>query len=139
MTVLFILVFSVFTSLFAQSKDEIAVRNLLSEQTKEWNDGNLQSFMNGYWKSDSLVFISKEGVTYGWQRTLDHYKKDYPGNAEMGKLQFELLEVKRLSVMYYFVVGKWHLTRSIGNIGGVFSLLFRKEKNKWVIVADHSS
>jgi hypothetical protein len=57
----------------------------------------------------------------------------------MGKLRFELVEVKRLSVLYFFVVGKWFLTRSIGDLNGSFILLIKKIKNKWVIVADHSS
>ena len=95
--------------------------------------------MGTYWQSDSLMFIGKSGVTYGWQNTLNNYKKGYPDTAAMGKLQFDILEVKRLSVMYFFVVGKWHLTRSIGDVGGHFTLLFKKVKNKWVIVADHSS
>ena len=95
--------------------------------------------MNGYWQNDSLMFIGKSGITYGWQKTLDNYKKGYPDTASMGKLNFELLQIKRLSVNYFFVVGKWHLTRSIGDVGGAFTLLFRKVKNKWVIVADHSS
>ncbi len=123
----------------AQSADEIAVRNVLSRQNSEWNNGNIEAFMTGYWKSDSLMFIGKNGVTYGWQKTMDNYKKNYPDSAAMGKLTFELLEVKRLSVMYFFVVGKWHLSRSIGDVQGAFTLLFKKVKNKWVIVADHSS
>ena len=124
---------------FAQSKDEIEVRGLLARQTKEWNDGNIPAFMNTYWKSDSLMFIGKTGITYGWQKTLDNYKKNYPDTAAMGKLKFDLLEVKRLSSDYFFVVGKWHLTRSIGDIGGIFTLLLRKVANRWLIIADHSS
>lgn len=127
------------TASLAQSKDELAVRNLMAEQTREWNNGNIPAFMNTYWKSDSLMFIGKNGVTYGWQNTLDNYKKGYPDKAAMGTLNFELLEVKRLSVMYFFVVGKWHLTRSIGDVGGSFTLLFRKIKSQWFIVTDHSS
>lgn len=133
-----------FISLFfkpasAQPGDEIKIRALLEEQRMAWNTGDLQTFMGTYWQSDSLMFIGKTGVTYGWQNTLDNYKKGYPDTAAMGKLAFDILEVKRLSVMYFFVVGKWHLTRSIGNVGGHFTLLFKKVKNKWVIVTDHSS
>jgi len=124
---------------FAQSKDEMEVRGLLALQTKEWNKGNIPAFMNTYWKSDSLMFIGKTGITYGWQKTLDNYRKNYPDTASMGKLKFDLLEVNRLSPTYFFVVGKWHLTRSIGDIGGIFSLLFRKVANRWLIIADHSS
>lgn len=123
----------------AQSTDETAVRNLLAEQTKQWNDGNINAFMNTYWKSDSLMFVGKKGITYGWQNTLDNYKKNYPDTAAMGKLNFELLEVRRLSPLYYFVVGKWHLTRSIGDVGGSFTLVIRKSGSKWVIISDHSS
>lgn len=119
--------------------DEQTIRALLEEQRLAWNAGDLEPFMRTYWKSDSLMFIGKSGVTYGWQNTLDNYKKGYPDTAAMGKLKFDILEVKRLSVMYFFVVGKWHLSRSIGDVGGHFTLLFKKVKNKWVIVADHSS
>ena len=123
----------------AQSKDETTILGLLEEQRLAWNTGDKEKFMVTYWQNDSLMFIGKSGVTYGWQNTLNNYKKGYPDTAAMGKLQFDILEVKRLSVMYFFVVGKWHLTRSIGDVGGHFTLLFKKVKNKWVIVADHSS
>lgn len=123
----------------AQPGDEMKIRSLLEEQRLAWNTGDLQTFMGTYWQSDSLMFIGKTGVTYGWKNTLENYKKGYPDTAAMGKLKFDILEVKRLSAMYFFVVGKWHLTRSIGDVGGHFTLLFKKVKNKWVIVADHSS
>lgn len=127
------------TVLTAQSKDETIVRNILAQQSAAWNNGDINAFMSGYWQSDSLMFIGNEGITYGWQKTLENYKKGYPDTTSMGKLHFDLLEVKRLSVMYFFIVGKWHLTRSIGDVGGAFTLLFKKIKNKWVIIADHSS
>ena len=123
----------------AQSIDERAIRNAMNEQLAAWNAGDIKRFMGTYWTDDSLMFIGKSGVTYGWQNTLEKYKKGYPDTAAMGKLDFNILQVKRLSDMYFFVVGKWHLQRSIGNLGGHFTLLFRKIKNKWVIVADHSS
>lgn len=123
----------------AQSKDETAVRNVLEKQRQAWNTGDIDKFMEGYWHRDSLMFVGKSGVTYGWQNTMDNYKKSYPDTASMGKLKFDILEVRRLSVLYFFVVGKWQLTRSVGDIGGHFTLLFKKVKNKWVIVTDHSS
>jgi ketosteroid isomerase-like protein len=136
---LLLLTFALSTTISAQSKDEQIIRTLIEEQRLAWNTGDKEKFMQTYWQSDSLMFIGKSGITYGWQKTLDNYKKGYPDTAAMGKLDFDLLEVKRLSVMYFFVVGKWHLTRSIGDVGGHFTLLFKKVKNKWVIVADHSS
>ena len=123
----------------AQTKDGESIRSLLAQQTKDWNSGNVDAFMKGYWQSDSLMFIGKSGITYGWQKTLDNYKNRYPDTASMGTLDFELLQVKPLSADYYFVVGKWHLTRTIGDADGFFTLMFRKINNKWVIVTDHTS
>jgi ketosteroid isomerase-like protein len=123
----------------AQSADEKIIHSLIEEQRLLWNKGDIPGFMETYWQNDSLMFIGKTGVTYGWQNTLENYKKGYPDTAAMGKLTFDILQVKKLSDEYFFVVGKWHLTRSIGNVQGHFSLLFRKVNRTWVIVADHSS
>ncbi len=118
------LIFSATT--LAQSKDEQIIRTLIEEQRLAWNTGDKEKFMQTYWQSDSLMFIGKSGITFGWQKTLDNYKKGYPDTAAMGKLDFDLLEVKRLSVMYFFVVGKWHLTRSIGDVGGTLPCCLKK-------------
>jgi ketosteroid isomerase-like protein len=134
------LLFAICSSfLFAQTKDEMSIRNILQTQQKAWNTGDLSRFMKGYWKNDSLMFIGKSGVTYGWQKNLNNYKKRYPGIAAMGKLKFTLLHLKPLSAEYYFVTGKWHLTRSIGDLEGTFTLLFQKINGEWYIIADHSS
>lgn len=124
--------------LFAQPH-ETAIRKLMAAQEVAWNSSNIPGFMEGYWKNDSLLFVGKNGPTYGWQQTLDNYKKNYPDTASMGQLHFDILQVKPLSRNYYFVLGKWFLKRSKGDVGGAFTLLFRKFKNGWRIVADHSS
>lgn len=134
-----LLLFVSAVSVIAQSNAEKEIRALLSTQNTAWNNGDIVGFMQGYWKSDSLMFIGKNDIKYGWQNTLDNYKKGYPDTAAMGKLKFELINFKQLSANHYFVVGKWFLTRSIGNVDGVFTILLRKIKNKWVIIADHSS
>jgi ketosteroid isomerase-like protein len=123
----------------AQSNAERAVRNILAEQSAAWNKGDIEGFMKGYWKNDSLMFIGKSGVTYGWNNTLNNYKKGYPNAAAMGQLTFTILKVKSLSEQYQQVVGKWHLQRSQGNLEGHFTLLFQKIKGQWVIITDHSS
>lgn len=128
-----------FITATAQSKDELLIRAAMAEQLRAWNAGDINAFMKTYWQNDSLMFIGKSGVTYGWQNTLNNYKKNYPDTAAMGKLDFNIIDVKRLSAVYFSVVGRWHLSRSIGDIGGHFTLLFRKVKNRWVIISDHSS
>ena len=123
----------------AQNKDAQTIKSILHAQTKQWNLGNLDAFMIGYWQNDSLLFIGSKGPTYGYNTTLKNYKKNYPDTAHMGKLSFDIVSVKMLSTEYYFVVGKWFLKRSVGNIGGMYTLLFRKINGQWVIVVDHSS
>ncbi len=124
---------------FTQDRNARAILELLDIQTAAWNKGDLQAFMKGYWENDSLRFIGKSGITYGWSNTLANYKRGYPDTAAMGKLNFTILVVKKLSPRYYEVVGKWYLKRSIGDASGHYTLLLRKIKGSWVIVSDHSS
>jgi ketosteroid isomerase-like protein len=122
----------------AQNNDISAIKDLLLRQRDDWNKGNVKNFMKGYWESDSLLFIGKS-ISNGYQKTLDNYKKSYPDTAAMGHLDFKFVEFRKLSHEYYFVIGKWHLKRSIGDVGGAFTLLFRKINGVWTIVIDHSS
>ena len=135
----FFLLFLLALNTRAQSTDEQSIRKILNDQTIAWNNGNIEEFMKGYWNNDSLMFIGKSGVTYGYQNTLMNYKKNYNNADAMGTLSFDLIKVQRLSTDYYFIVGKWHLKRNIGDVGGHYNLLFRKINGTWVIVADHSS
>ena len=137
-----LLLFSLFfsTTLFAQSKDQTAIMQILNNQVAAWNRGDTKAFMVGYWEADSLMYIGKGGIKYGYKATLESYYKNYPDKATMGTLKFDILEMKPLGKKHHLVVGKWHLTRpEKGDIGGHFSLVFNKIKEKWVIIADHSS
>lgn len=125
--------------LFSQSKDEKKILSILDNQTKAWNAGDLEKFMIGYHESDSLMYIGKSGVTYGYDATLNSYKKNYAGPEKMGKLTFEILHLKKLGHKHYLVVGKWSLKRTAGDVGGHYTLTFEKQKGNWVVIADHSS
>jgi len=129
----------VLSSSNAQSKTEKKIINLLHQQDESWNKGDIEGFMTTYWSNDSLMFIGKSGVTYGWKNTMNNYKKGYPNKDEMGKLNFNLIQIKKLSRKYYHVTGKWHLTRTVGDLQGHFTLLVKKIKGKWLIISDHSS
>lgn len=128
-----------FTISYAQNKDEQSIRSILASQTESWNKGDIDGFMKGYWHSDSLLFVGKTGPTYGYQQTLLNYKKNYPDAAAMGQLEFSILKVQKLSGDTYFVLGKWALTRTKGNVSGHYTLLFKKINGEWEIVVDHSS
>jgi ketosteroid isomerase-like protein len=119
-----------------------AIAQVLATQTAAWNRGDIPGFMAGYWHSDSLVFIGKKGLTYGWQPTLDNYRKGYPDATQMGQLDFGNLHITPLSADVAQVVGRWHLARpgaAAGDLQGHFLLIFRRVGGQWVIVADHSS
>lgn len=124
---------------FSQDKDSLEIRKILEKQNQAWNQGNLDSFMVGYWESDSLLFIGRSGPRYGYQTTLAGYKKSYPDTTFMGHFTSTIIEMKRLGNEYFFVVGKWALQRSVGDISGYYTLLFRKINGQWIIIADHSS
>ena len=124
---------------FSQKKDEKAILAVLDAQTRAWNEGDLEKFMVGYLESDSLMYIGKKGVTYGYQSTLNSYKTNYAGRDNMGILTFQILHLKPLGKKHYLVVGKWSLKRTVGDVGGHYTLTFEKQKGKWVIIADHSS
>lgn len=110
-------------------------------QQNAWNNSDIGEFMEGYWKSDSLTFIGKKGITNGWQQTFDNYKKGYPDKATMGKLQFDIIRIELFSKTSAQVLGKWELIRDAdkGNVGGYFTLIFKKINKRWVIVSDHTS
>lgn len=123
----------------AQSKDEKAILAMLEKQNQAWNRGDVAGFMKGYWENDSLMFVGKSGITYGYKNTLENYKKGYPDATAMGQLTTTQIKVIRVSSRYYFIVGKWYLKRTIGDLSGHYNLLLQKINGEWVIIADHSS
>jgi ketosteroid isomerase-like protein len=120
-------------------QDKNAILKVLEDQRLAWNRGDLEGYMQGYWHSDSLMFVGKSGPQYGWQTTLNNYKKGYPDKAAMGQLTFDILKVELLDKTNAFVLGTWHLKRVSDAPGGYFTLLLRKIKGVWLVVSDHSS
>ncbi|MDX2173980.1 MAG: DUF4440 domain-containing protein [Bacteroidota bacterium] len=134
-----IFIFFVTFSLYSFSqKDIIRVTENMKTQEEAWNIGDIEGFMDYYWNNDSLKFIGSKGITYGWQKTLDNYKKGYPNKDAMGTLNFTILEATQLSKTSIYVIGKWELKKEKPS-GGHFTLLWRKINKKWLIVSDHTS
>ena len=132
------------STVFAQTdkqKTKLAgeIRDVMNAQTAAWNRGDIAGFMDGYWKSENLVFVSGANVTKGWQPTLDRYKKNYATPEKMGALTFSELEVEVLSKDAAVVLGSWALKRAGDAPGGKFTLIFRRFKDGWKIVHDHTS
>lgn len=126
----------------AQTKNERAaadIRRVMNAQAAAWNAGDIEGYMKGYQNSPELVFVSGDTVTKGWQPTLDRYQKRYDSRAKMGTLAFSDLEIEVLSKDSAKVLGSWALARESDNPKGKFTLIFRKFKDGWRIVHDHTS
>jgi ketosteroid isomerase-like protein len=123
----------------AQSKDEVAIRKVLDDQTAAWNRGDIDGFMAGYWRSEKLEFVGRDNVTRGWQATLDRYKKNYDTREKMGTLSFSDVEFTQIAKDAAYIVMTWSLGKTKDAPHGKSTLLFRKFKEGWRIVVDHSS
>ena len=127
-----------------QSQDEKAalekkaILAIMNQQQEDWSNRDLEGFMNGYWKSDSLKFYSSRGITYGWKNILENYKKRYPSKAHSGVLEFKINDISKIEEEAYFVMGEYHLSRELGDANGIFMIVFKKINGSWKIIADMS-
>jgi len=144
-SLVFLILFSVLRGSLRLAKantrdsDDEAIRAVLSAQDAAWNRGDVEAFLVGYWHSRELTFSGSSGVSRGWDGVLARYKKSYPDRAAMGQLDTSELELRFLGPNAALVLGKWHLRREKGDIGGVFSLVFERFPEGWKIIHDHTS
>ncbi len=120
----------------AQEKE---IKAVLEKQRLDWNNGDMIGYMQGYLKSDSLLFVGKTGPFYGWEKNLQVYQQVYPDKAAMGNLTFDIIQIKMIDKKHAFVLGGWNLQMEKGEQKGFFTLLVKKFKEGWKIVVDHSS
>jgi uncharacterized protein (TIGR02246 family) len=123
----------------AHDADRAAINAVLKAQEAAWNRGDVNAFLIGYWQSPELTFSGSNGVSRGWDGVLARYKKNYPDRAAMGELDFSDLEFRFLAPEAALVLGKWHLKRETGDLGGVFTLVWQKFPEGWKIIHDHTS
>ncbi len=124
--------------IYNPSQDFNAIKAVMSMQEEAWSAGDLEQFMTGYINDESLTFIGSRGLSYGWDTTLANYKKGYPDKAAMGKLSFEVLELKSLSPEFCYMIGKFYLTRDAEDLSGYFTLLWQKIEGEWKVIADQT-
>jgi ketosteroid isomerase-like protein len=116
-----------------------AITAILDDQQTAWNRGDVDAFMKAYWDSPQLSFAGASGITRGWQPVLARYRKNYPDQKAMGHLDFSELEVHPLGKDAALVIGRWHLKRDSGELGGIFTLIFQRFPEGWRIIHDHTS
>jgi beta-aspartyl-peptidase (threonine type) len=136
-----VLVLAVVKAAFGAQAGLTTPRAVLEAQAAAWNRGNLEEFMETYWRSDELTFFSTDQVVKGWQATLDRYRTRYQGEGkEMGRLEFSELSVSELAADSALARGRWKLTlKDNSTLGGLFTLILRKIDGQWRIVHDHTS
>ncbi|MCF8273687.1 MAG: nuclear transport factor 2 family protein [Flavobacteriaceae bacterium] len=122
-----------------EQEDKDAIQAVLKAQRLAWSDNNIEAFMEGYWKSDSLKFYGSNGVTYGWENTLERYKQAYPTADHTGTLSFKINDISKITEDAYYVMGEFHLKRNVGNATGIFMIIFKRIDGEWKIIADTSS
>jgi ketosteroid isomerase-like protein len=122
-----------------EAKAIAAIRAVLDAQRDAWNRGDIEGYMDGYNRADTTIFVSGDSVTRGWKTVLDRYKRNYGSREKMGTLTFSDLEINLLSKDSAVVVGRWHLQRANDEPHGRFTLIFRKTRQGWKIVHDHTS
>lgn len=120
-------------------KDSLSIVNILFNQQQNWNNGDIDAFMEGYMKTNKLVFSGASGPIYGWESTRNRYKKTYSNRILMGKLKFDVLNMSRLSSDVVQLQGKFYLTREVEDSSGYFTLTWLKRNGKWLIISDHTS
>jgi uncharacterized protein (TIGR02246 family) len=129
--------------LAADTAATTAARNVLAAQKDAWNRGDIDGFMQGYARSDTIRFAGGDRFNYGWQATLDSYRKGYPDAAAMGKLDFDLVEVRELTPDVVYVFGKWRLSRANEAADkaphGLFTLIVERANGAWAVTRDHTS
>jgi uncharacterized protein (TIGR02246 family) len=133
-----LLLFSGCSAKYDRTSEEKAIRDVLKAQEIAWNEGNIDAFMEGYWKSDSLMFVGS-AVTQGWDATIAKYRKSYPDREAMGQLDFKFFEFRFIDDQSCLVTGKYHLKRIADEPTGMFTLLLKKIDGKWVVAYDHTS
>ncbi len=135
--------FIFFGPLYSQSpisiKDSLDIMKVMDFQEKAWNNGDIDSFMNGYLMSEELVFSGSNGPIYGWNATKERYKRSYPDLKTMGKLSFTVKKIKSLSKKTAYLIGEYYLKRTIEDSYGHFTLIWKKVNGEWLIVSDHTS
>ena len=134
-----LLTFSVCGQTRISLKDSISIVKVLKFQEDAWNEGNINKFMEGYLKSDKLVFTGSSGSIYGWEETKKRYLNNYSNRALMGNLKFKIINFQKLSEHIIQMQGSFYLKRKIGDSKGFFSLIWKKENKKWFIISDHTS
>ena len=119
--------------------DKDGIISVLKQQEKFWNKGDIDGFMQGYVKSDYLVFNGSSGPFYGWDSVKDRYIKTYPSKEKMGTLNFKIHNISLITSSVAQLIGQFFLSYPKSEVSGYFTLILIKSKGEWLILSDHTT
>lgn len=137
-TVVMVLLFVQYVNGQSSEDDMASIRGIMEMQEKAWSNNDIEGFMEGYQKSDSITYFGSGGIRRGYQAMLDSYKERYPTKAHTGTLKFVLRDISKINADVYWVMGEYHLTRALGDANGTFMVIFKRINGLWKIIADSS-
>ena len=124
---------------FDAKVEEVAIRAVISAEQIAWNNGDIDAFMEGFWKSDSLQFISARGLSRGWEATRENYIKGFHERSSMGTVSYQILSLTPLAQNIFILTCKYEITQEVGKREGIFTAIFKKVNGKWLAVHYHAS
>ena len=130
---------TIFSQVLYQDPVKMEIAEVLNVQKEAWNNYDIETFMETYWKSEELKFYGSSGVVKGWQATLERYQKSYPNEEHFGTLDFVINDISEINEDAYYVLGEYYLTRTVGDTNGIFMLVVKRFEDGWKIVADTSA
>ncbi|MDX5421417.1 MAG: nuclear transport factor 2 family protein [Hymenobacteraceae bacterium] len=116
------------------------VRRALEGQIEAWNKGDLETAMTFYWNSPEMLWVSKNGVEYGYQEVLEMFRQDFTDSSNMGVYSYEPLHIEQISDETVYFVFRWKIELDGKRLmGGVSSQLWKKLDGRWVATSEHAS
>ncbi|MAH82268.1 MAG: DUF4440 domain-containing protein [Flavobacteriaceae bacterium] len=134
-------------------QDKKSILSVMNNQEIAWNQGKIDDFMEGYIKSENLIFNGANGPYYGWKAVKYRYFRSYPSKEKMGVLTFKVSDLFGLSSNLALMIGEYNLLypskcfrifkkfKSCQDMtsNGFFTLLWKKTDQGWLILSDHTS
>lgn len=134
------------TGLTPEAEESIKnkVNAIWQQQAVDWSNGDIDGYMAAYWNSEKLRFASANTVVYGWQPTIERYKKRYSNPELMGKLTFTPIDITVYTESDAIIFGRYRLDRvedgTPKSYEGLVTTTFRKMADgEWKIIYDHTS
>lgn len=125
----------------------IQIEAALEDSADAWNRGDLDAFLAVYSDDPGITFTGAKGIERGVGAIRGRYARHYPDQFGPGErprrslLSFAFEEFQLIGRTHAHLIARWTLTPAAGGATttGMTSLLFRRERGGWKIVADHSS